>query len=149
MVASSFIVGANNSLYSTVPIIALNDTVNDMICGTSETRRTKIKFVKSSIDVPAVSFYANKLTGGSIYFQVIEITITMPLKIMDSLYEHKTEQILQCNCVSYGCNGTFRVSFDGEMSDRLYTWKNVTQIKVALEAMKTFQSTVISADLLI
>ena len=62
----------NSSLHSLVPVTAYNRTVNDVICPTrtGEVRTTKIKFRRNAGDVPAVSFYANLVTSGSMYFQV-------------------------------------------------------------------------------
>jgi hypothetical protein len=38
------------------------------------------------------------------------------------------------------CNGTFRVSFDGEMSDRLFTYTTGSQVVSALSGMRTIQA---------
>ena len=42
-----------------------------------------------------------------------------------------------CDCPLQGCNGTFRVSFDGEMSGRLSTTMTGTNIMTYLNAMST------------
>lgn len=48
--------------------------------------------------------------------------------------------MLRCNCLDYGCNGTFRVSFDGEMSKKINAWNNGTEIIRAINSMKTVQA---------
>jgi hypothetical protein len=53
----------------------------------------------------------------------------------------QTQQRLTCDCVNSGCNGTFRVSFDGEVSPRLKTWGNSGDDVVdALRNMRTIQA---------
>ena len=62
----------NSSLHSIVPVIAYNRTANDAVCPTKagEVRRTRIKFRRNAGDVPAISFYGNLITSGSMYFEV-------------------------------------------------------------------------------
>jgi hypothetical protein len=71
-VLSSPILGAytNNSGHRFVPVVAKNKTADDTLCAASATRRTTLTFTRAAGDVPAVSFYANLIGGGSIYFEV-------------------------------------------------------------------------------
>lgn len=52
----------------------------------------------------------------------------------------QTTQTLECNCEVQACNGTYRLSFDGEMSGRLLTWGNGQDAVRALRAMSTVRS---------
>jgi hypothetical protein len=56
--------------------MATNDTFarggsgSDPICQDYTTTKTKVTFRRNAGDLPAVSFYANLITGGSMYFEV-------------------------------------------------------------------------------
>ncbi len=52
----------------------------------------------------------------------------------------QTTQTLVCDCSLHKCNGTFRLSFDSEMSGPLRTWDNGVDVTAALSAMNTIQS---------
>jgi len=112
----------NSSLHSFEPVTAYNRTVNDAICGTNvgESRKTRIMFRRSAGDLPQVSFYANLITSGIMYFE--------------------TKQVLTCDCSSKPCNGTFRVSFDGAVSGRLRTSGNGSELITALKSLGTIKS---------
>lgn len=110
----------NNSGHVPIPVIAANSSADDMICADDSVTKTTITFRRNVGDQPAVSFYANLITGGSLYFE--------------------TKQTLKCDCVDDRCNGTFRLSFDGEMSPKLRTWENGTSVAYALRSMNTINS---------
>lgn len=112
----------NTSLHSFQPVTAYNRTVDDAVCATNvgEQRKTRILFRRSPGDLPQVGFYANLISGASMYFE--------------------TKQILSCDCTSRACNGTFRVSFDGEMSSRIKAYANATTVITAIKAMATVKS---------
>lgn len=80
-----------NAAHTTNPITVANSNQQIGFAGT--TTLTEITFRREVGNVPAVSIYADLLTSGSISFV--------------------TKQILQCNCLSTYCKGTFKVSFDG------------------------------------
>lgn len=114
---------ANSSAHNTVPVIATNgSSVDESICIRGESTSTSITFHRRAGDLPALSFYHNGITGGNseLYFQ--------------------TTQNLVCNCDSGYCNGTFRVSFDGEISGRLRTWTDGSELVSTLQSMSTIQS---------
>eukprot|EP00600_Ochromonadales_sp_CCMP1393_P008969 CAMPEP_0174963692 /NCGR_PEP_ID=MMETSP0004_2-20121128/5468_1 /TAXON_ID=420556 /ORGANISM="Ochromonas sp., Strain CCMP1393" /LENGTH=1166 /DNA_ID=CAMNT_0016212339 /DNA_START=204 /DNA_END=3703 /DNA_ORIENTATION=+ len=119
---------ANNSGHVETPVVAMNDTANDMICTQGAVTRTTISFKRNHGDLPSLSFYAKELSAGNIYFE--------------------TKQTLNCDCVDLACNGTFRVSFDGEMSTRLETWGKGADVLSALQSMKTIQAANITVSVL-
>eukprot|EP01038_Epipyxis_sp_PR26KG_P007810 gene7810-10608_t len=108
-------------VYTSTPVTALsNGSSTNPVCSNGYDTTTIIYFHRNVGLLPTMSFYANLITGGgTLYFE--------------------TKQILHCDCISNACNGTLRLSFDGEMSDRLYTWKNGTDVEYALKSMKTIQ----------
>ena len=108
---------ANNGVYSYARVSSVNGSFTGMLCPPNAVTKTVIKFRKNVAETPLVSFYANLITGGSMYFE--------------------TKETLTCDCTKRPCNGTFRLSFDGEMSPRLHTWGNGTDIVRALQAMQT------------
>ena len=112
----------NTSLHAFAPVIGYNRSADTPVCGTKvgEVRTTQIKFRRLAGDVPAVSFYANLITGGQMYFETL--------------------QTLICDCTGQACNGTFRVSFDGVMSIRLNTYQNGSAVVSALLAMATVKN---------
>lgn len=60
-----------------------------------------------------MSFYSNELfTTGSIYFE--------------------TTQTLTCDCTTISCTGTFYLSFDGEMTQKISVASAASAIKTAL-----------------
>lgn len=79
--------------HTQTPIDVQTDGWANHICELGSTTTTTISFVRQQGDVPAISMYANLFTRGTIEFQ--------------------TTQILQCDCVSTLCAGTFVPSFDG------------------------------------
>ena len=111
---------AHNNLYSFARVTAVNGSASGTLCQHNAVTRTIIKFRRSTADAPLISFYANLVVGGSMYFE--------------------TRQTLMCDCTAGACNGTFRLSFDGEMSGRLRTWGNGTDLVHALQMMKTIAS---------
>jgi hypothetical protein len=60
----------NHSSYIFIPVTALNKTENDPICASNAITTTQINFKRNPGDLPALSFYANFVSGGSLYFQV-------------------------------------------------------------------------------
>ena len=112
----------NNAAHSEVPITAsvdgCSDTCNIGVAGT--VTQTLITFRREVGDVPAVSIYANLMTAGSVKFI--------------------TTQILQCDCVSTFCRGTFSVSFDGmigSLGGINPKLDNGTGVALALNSMET------------
>jgi hypothetical protein len=61
---------ARNAGHVTSPVFARNITFNDTVCASDVVRRTEIFFKRNQGDLPALSFYANSITHGSIYFEV-------------------------------------------------------------------------------
>lgn len=116
----SSVIGSNTA-QSFVPVTPLSSG-SSVICATSATTKTSIKFQRKSLnEVPVASLYANLIQGGSIYFE--------------------TQQTLSCDCTHFKyCNGTFFLSFDGQVSSRLYSWHNSSSIVKALNAMATIQA---------
>jgi len=110
-------IAKNISLYSAVSVVAYNQSANDVVCLAGSKQRTRIKFRRNGGDLPAVSFYANLVGTSLLYFE--------------------TRQTLVCDCTNNACNGTFRVSFDGEMSSRLLTWHNGSSVVSSLLKMQT------------
>lgn len=114
----------SSSLYSFEPVVAYNQTVNDAVCSTiaGQVRKTRIKFRRQAGDLPSIGFYANLVPAstGEMYFE--------------------TTQTLICDCTARACNGTFRVSFDGEISHRLSTYANGSEVMVALKNMNTIKT---------
>lgn len=66
---------ANNTARFRVPVIANNGTLpgGDLqpICRSGQSTTTFITFQRNAGDLPAISFYANLISGGSLYFQVM------------------------------------------------------------------------------
>ena len=63
---------SNNSAQSFIPIIAGANYSSDStpVCRPYETSRTRIFFKRQAGDIPALSFYQNRMSGGSLYFEV-------------------------------------------------------------------------------
>jgi hypothetical protein len=114
----------NSTKFTTPPIIAYSGTTSDTnvdICTANTLRRTTIRVLRTVIPpVPKITFYANTISGGSVYFE--------------------TKQVITCDCTSHGCNGTFRVAFDGQVSNRLHTWNNASVIVSQIGAMSTLSA---------
>jgi hypothetical protein len=66
-----------NSAHNVVPVMASNAT-SEYLCEKGQVTRTEVTFLRSHGDLPAISFYANLLHLGSIYFEVI-FTLDTPL----------------------------------------------------------------------
>ena len=119
---------ASNSPYSISPIVATgaNGTDTDTLCSTSATKITTISFWLQKGDLPPISFYANALTGGTIYFQ--------------------TTQTLTCDCTTNTatCKGTFRVAFDRQVSAPIAYSATKSTIASALSSMNTVTAAQIS-----
>lgn len=119
------IVMKTNSYDSVITVKSTQST----ICKLGSTTTTTLTFRKTTANIPTVSFYANLVVGGSLYF--------------------RTMQTLQCDCtakalaVGSSCNGSFRLSFDGESSDKLYSLRNNNNIILALQRMNTIKAGVI------
>ncbi len=96
------------------------DNPSGTICATGQTRYTNIHFKRFGYEMPALGIYANTLTGGSIVFE--------------------TYQTLTCDCTHRNCNGTFRVSFDGEFSRKIFSYTNASEITTELHKLRTFQA---------
>eukprot|EP01041_Mallomonas_annulata_P002290 gene2290-4453_t len=113
--------------HSFVPVIAYTNTSNSTqsVCQSNTTTRTMLKFRRQAGDVPALSFYQNRVTGGDFHFE--------------------TTQTLICDCLLFpACNGSFRLSYDGEMSRRIHIFDEDTTIISVLRSMKTVTSSGIS-----
>lgn len=109
----------NNKLYTEVPIVSTSSSAT--VCAPNSVTRTEIEFKRTSGDLPALTFYANVIKNGNMYFE--------------------TTQVLRCDCTLTGrCNGTFHISFDGEVSSRLFTYLNATEVQNALKEMKTIKA---------
>jgi len=118
---------SNTDALTYTPISVLIDGSSDpskTVCDASATTYTSISFVRKAGDVPAVSFYSNKMTGAEIYFE--------------------TTQYLNCNCTSSLCDGTFQFLYEGEMSPRIDISAQGSEIYSALSAMATFASSSIT-----
>lgn len=119
---------ASNSPYTVSPITAVGSNGNsaDTLCGAGATKITTIRFTLQRGDVPPVGFYANGLTGGSIYFQ--------------------TTQTLSCDCTSgtTTCNGSFRVGFAKQVSTPIDCKASASNIATALSSMLTVSSALVS-----
>ena len=113
----------SSNIYSYATVLAINGSERGFICQNNNITKTIIRFRRSTEELPLVSFYANLITGGgSMYFE--------------------TKQILQCDCSQRDlvCNGTYRLSYDGEMSTRLKSWGNGTDVVIALNNMQTIRA---------
>ena len=109
-------VGGNTSARRQAPVVAANGSADSPLCAAGAKTKTVIRFRRRG-DLPALSFYASLMSNDSLYFE--------------------TTQRLVCDCSSRRCNGTFALSFDGELSRRLHTWHNASQIQTALQGMAT------------
>jgi hypothetical protein len=80
-------VGGNTSAYVFASVIAANGTeVDDTICANGATTRTTIKFRRTLRDSPSLSFYANLISGGSLFFEVSDIRKLHDLTTIALLY---------------------------------------------------------------
>lgn len=64
---------SSDGAHSYAPVKVLidgSDSVSKTVCAASATTVTTIQFVRKSGDLAALSFYLNKITGASLYFQV-------------------------------------------------------------------------------
>jgi hypothetical protein len=111
----------NSSAYSFATIES-NASRTDLLCVGNEIVKTQIFFRRNAGDLPAISFYANLISSssGSLYFETL--------------------QTVECNCLDHHCNGTFRVSFDGEISRSISSYANGTEIIEVLNRLQTIQS---------
>jgi hypothetical protein len=119
---------ANDYTYS-YDAVTTSNTTSHMICNRNTKTTTLFKFRKTTENVATISFYANLISGGSLNFE--------------------TKQTLSCDCTANSgydkiCNGTFRLSFDGEMTDRLFSQGNSSVMISSLRAMKTIKAGVIA-----
>lgn len=112
----------NSYLYNSVREF---NSMNSAVCSSNTITETLFSLQKTTALITTISFYANLISGGSLYF--------------------RTKQVLSCDCStahlqsqvkSLTCNGTFRLSFDGEVSNSLLSWGN-SGITTALRSMKT------------
>ena len=110
---------AKNNLYSYNTVTTLSSP-NQTICQQNSVTTTQFKFRKTTANIPTISFYANLFNEGNLFFQ--------------------SNQMLHCDCTNRVCNGTFRLSFDGEMSGKLNTWGNSSNIILALRNMNTINA---------
>lgn len=60
----------NHTAFVYTPVTAANNSADDPICSPGITKKTFIKFNRNSGDLPALSFYANLVTNGELYFEV-------------------------------------------------------------------------------
>lgn len=65
----------DNSGHAFVPVSADSDHINEQLCANATTTRTILSFTRSPGDIPAVSFYANLFSGGSLFFEVSNILL--------------------------------------------------------------------------
>lgn len=110
-----------NSTIYTIETMDSNRTASQTLCSKGRTIHNIVHFKRNAGDLPAVSIYANLITKGSVYFE--------------------TQQTIICDCRDRHCNGTFRVSFDDEMSSAINGFSNGTEIIRALSTMNTLAAT--------
>lgn len=126
--ASSTKYDVANSIMSFPGIIFTNDISaylidgNASICNAQNVTTTKLLMSRFSSDYSSLSFYGNMLSNsfsnGLLYFETI--------------------QILECNCFEFTCvNGTFRLVFDGEISERIEIFSSVSIISESLMQMSS------------
>lgn len=150
---------ANNSGHVVPPVQATNDSTESTLCRKHAITRTKINFRRNHGDLPSLSVYANLMIRGSVYFEVstCELVLFLSQFILVGLTlcyiqfaSPQTTQQLLCDCQNHACNGTFRVSFDNEMSGKIKTWGNqgidVTTALMSLKTIKAANITVTSAS---
>eukprot|EP01033_Poteriospumella_lacustris_P009717 gene9717-6954_t len=101
-------------------VVSANRSESAAICVKSRSTKTEITFRRTAGDVPAMSFYANLIGQGDMFFE--------------------TTQTLMCDCVHFQCNGTMRISFDDEMSGPINVFTNGSTILRALHSMDTLLS---------
>lgn len=90
------------------------------LCNAGTTTNSTIRFRRNAGHMPALSFYANLISDGSVYFS--------------------TDQTIQCNCLNHYCNGTFRLSFDGQISTRIPSYTDGYEILTALQSFQTLSA---------
>lgn len=100
------------------------DDPEGTICKDGRTIYTNIHFKRFGYEMPSLGIFANQITGGSVVFE--------------------TYQTLSCDCTQHNCNGTLRVTFDGEISRKLYSHSNASEITTELKLMRTIQSSAIT-----
>lgn len=66
---------SNNSAQTFIPIVAINATVDDLICKAASTTVTNIQFRRDAGDLPSLSFYGKRIVGGQIFFRVRRIIV--------------------------------------------------------------------------
>lgn len=117
-------VAANNSLYGPPAIEALSGgNADNQVCNAESTTYTTISFRRYAHDVPSMAIYANLLTVGNVYFD--------------------TFQTINCDCIQRNCNGTFRLLFDGAVTDSMVSYINRTLIPHHLRLLDTVRASTI------
>ena len=96
------------------------DDPDGQICQPGRTIYTNIHFKRYAYDLPALSVYAGAMTLGSVAFE--------------------TYQTLSCDCTANNCNGTFRFTFDGEISRKMTSFTNASILTHEIKLLKTVQS---------
>jgi hypothetical protein len=99
------------------------DSSENSICVDESTTYTTIQFKRYAHDVPSISIYADLMTAGSVHFD--------------------TFQTINCDCTERNCNGTFRLSFDGAVTDSISSFTNRTLIPHYLRKLPTWTTTTI------
>ena len=69
---------ANSSVHSFVSVETYNTSLADKpICAQNATIKTAVSFRRNLGDLPAISFYANLISGGSMYFEVFNFRMVL------------------------------------------------------------------------
>jgi len=101
------------------------DDPDGAICRTGDVTYTNIHFKRFGFEMPALGIFANQITGGSVVFE--------------------TYQTLRCDCTQNNCNGTLHITFDGEISRKMFSHTNSSEVTTELKRMRTIQAAEITA----
>lgn len=141
---------SDNTAYTHQPILVYNSVSNSSLCQMGSVVENTIMFVRNAGDVSKLSFYAKLIYGGDLYFRVRAASgiPSFPLFFLSpSLLSEcgltaiktmnlQTQQHLVCDCAAHNtCNGTYRLSFDGEMTSALNSASNGSDVLTALRSL--------------
>jgi hypothetical protein len=140
--------GANAYTFTSITADAVGYTT---ICNDGFKTTTNVMFNRFVGDVPALSIYQNKLTTGTLYFQVmIHIFLLLLLLIFLKYlyltvsylrYLFQTDQTLTCDCDLAECMSTFQLVFDGEIGATLKPLTStISDLVDTLAEMNTLKS---------
>jgi len=104
------------------------DDPDGKICRTGDVTFTNIHFKRFGYEMPALGIFANQITGGSVAFE--------------------TYQTLRCDCTQNNCNGTLRVTFDGEISRKMSSYTNASEITTELKLLRAIKAATITSVVL-